>query len=514
MTEIFRTVGGILVTISLSIASFFGVQAPSQNVGATIPISVAVFTTSLQASITSSATSMTLVNGTNKAGNNLSGYTCFTIDEGTTIEEFVCGTATGTSIASMIRGIDPVDGDLEVTALKKAHRRGATVKITNYPALAIVSRILNGDETLPNKISYNSHPTFSSNTELIDKKYADDLAIAGAPDASTTVKGISEEATSAEINAGTATGGTSARLFVNPSDLASSNYASFLPSTGQKDALVGNNTDVAVGTGNKYVTQTGLQHNAEKYAADAGANDTYAITLSPVPTSYTNGMIVYFKANTANTGAATLNVNSLGAKTIVKGVNTTLADGDITAGMFVTVIYDGTNFVLQNPIANIVPSNKLYLSPSKTTMTGQTTEQTIASVTIPGGTLGTGNAIRFRTYMDVVNTVAETYVLKVKYGTTTIATGQTVTPSTAVLSGVLEFTLYANGATNSQYGVMLSALDYVLAQASTEKDYAHQTVEGTSAEDSTADKTLSVTITPSNTGITAHFYGMSVEQIR
>lgn len=86
------------------------------------------------------------------------------------------------------------------------------------------------------------------------------------------------------------------------------------------------------------------------YAADAGANDTYVITLSPAPTAYTTGMKISFKANTINTGAATLNVNSLGAKTIVKGVNTTLADGDIAAGMFCTVIYDGTNFVLQNPV--------------------------------------------------------------------------------------------------------------------------------------------------------------------
>lgn len=126
------------------------------------------------------------------------------------------------------------------------------------------------------------------------------------------------------------------------------------PSSSEKSALVGNNIDIAVGSGNKYVTQTGLQYNAEKYAADAGSNDTYVITLSPVPTSYTNGMVVYFKANTANTGVATLNVNSLGAKTIVKGVNTTLEDGDIAAGMFCTVIYDSTNFVLQNPVITAI----------------------------------------------------------------------------------------------------------------------------------------------------------------
>lgn len=88
--------------------------------------------------------------------------------------------------------------------------------------------------------------------------------------------------------------------------------------------------------------------DARYYAADAGANDTYVITLSPAPAAYAVGQTFRFKANTANTGAATLNINSLGAVTIVKGVSTTLADGDIAAGQINTVVYDGTNFVLQS----------------------------------------------------------------------------------------------------------------------------------------------------------------------
>lgn len=46
------------------------------------------------------------------------------------------------------------------------------------------------------------------------------IANPAATDASTTVKGVVEEATQAEVNAGTAAGGTSARLFVNPSTLS------------------------------------------------------------------------------------------------------------------------------------------------------------------------------------------------------------------------------------------------------------------------------------------------------
>src|SRR6188768_730121 len=69
------------------------------------------------------------------------------------------------------------------------------------------------------------------------------------------------------------------------------------------------------------------------YAADAQANDSYVITLSPVPSSYTTGMMIVFKANTANTTGCTINVNGLGAKDITKRVSTALSTGDILSQM-------------------------------------------------------------------------------------------------------------------------------------------------------------------------------------
>lgn len=95
--------------------------------------------------------------------------------------------------------------------------------------------------------------------------------------------------------------------------------------------------------------QAGSHTGADLYAADAGSNDTYVVTLAPVPLAYSTGMIVRFKANTINTGAATLNVNGLGAKSIVKDGNTALSDGEIIAGSIVEVIYDGTSFYLIGP---------------------------------------------------------------------------------------------------------------------------------------------------------------------
>ena len=95
---------------------------------------------------------------------------------------------------------------------------------------------------------------------------------------------------------------------------------------------------------------------AGMFAADAGASDTYTATLSPAITAYVTGAHYRFKANTANTGAATINFNSLGAKTIVKatgGITTALADNDIRAGQWVDLVYDGTNMQMQSTLGGV-----------------------------------------------------------------------------------------------------------------------------------------------------------------
>jgi hypothetical protein len=80
------------------------------------------------------------------------------------------------------------------------------------------------------------------------------------------------------------------------------------------------------------------------FGDDAGANDSYAVTVTNYPTAYAIGQRVVFQANTLNTGPATLNVNGLGAITIKKDYNQDLATGDIYANEIVDVTYDGTNF--------------------------------------------------------------------------------------------------------------------------------------------------------------------------
>ena len=111
--------------------------------------------------------------------------------------------------------------------------------------------------------------------------------------------------------------------------------------------VIGDNTGATSGT--TLIGGSTTINGSLNYAADAQANDSYVITLSPAPTAYTIGMQIVFRANTANSGAASINVNGLGVKTIVKRVSTILGNNDIAALKFCLLVYDGTNFVLLNP---------------------------------------------------------------------------------------------------------------------------------------------------------------------
>jgi hypothetical protein len=89
------------------------------------------------------------------------------------------------------------------------------------------------------------------------------------------------------------------------------------------------------------------QNQTQVYAADTGAANAYAVTLANSPGSYVAGLRVVFKVSHANTGASTLNVNSLGTKNITKSGTTALASGDLVVNQIVTAVYDGTQFQLQ-----------------------------------------------------------------------------------------------------------------------------------------------------------------------
>lgn len=98
-----------------------------------------------------------------------------------------------------------------------------------------------------------------------------------------------------------------------------------------------------------------------------GSANAYVYTPSNTsyPTAYVQGEIYSFKANFANTGATTLNINSLGAKNIYKKGNSgviALVGGEIQSGDMVSVSYDGTQFQLLSWIPIPATSNALTAS--------------------------------------------------------------------------------------------------------------------------------------------------------
>lgn len=78
--------------------------------------------------------------------------------------------------------------------------------------------------------------------------------------------------------------------------------------------------------------------------ATASGTDTYTVSVTPAGIQLTDGQRYHIQFTNANTGAATLNVNSQGAKSIKKRSGEDLDAGDITSGQHHLLAYDGTNF--------------------------------------------------------------------------------------------------------------------------------------------------------------------------
>lgn len=241
MQYILQKIGMTLAIPVIAVLQLVGltpqpVQAPitipavTQTLGAanTIETPVALFQTSLATAITSSASSMTLASGLTKDGTTLASSTySFIIDEGTAIQEFVKADCTNTACTNMVRGLSVVSGTTTIPTLQQAHRRGATVKITDAPLLLRITNLLNGGEKFSNPIQYST--SLSTTTLALDRSniasvgLLQDTAFSGAGviNASTAAKGVSQIATATQAASSTVTGSSGAQL-VLPSSISTS----------------------------------------------------------------------------------------------------------------------------------------------------------------------------------------------------------------------------------------------------------------------------------------------------
>ncbi len=124
------------------------------------------------------------------------------------------------------------------------------------------------------------------------------------------------------------------------------------------------------------------------YAEATGSVNAFEVDLVPAPLAYTGGLLVHFKSDHTVTGPATINVNGLGTKALLKGGSTSLASGDIVSGQLISAIYDGNEFQLLSPVLNptVAPIPKVenvlvYSEPTKENATTTVTTLGLPSFT-------------------------------------------------------------------------------------------------------------------------------------
>jgi len=134
----------------------------------------------------------------------------------------------------------------------------------------------------------------------------------------------------------------------------------------------------------------------------SGGTDAYACTFDRAITAYVTKACYKFTADVANVGPATLNLHSLGAKTIKKvqgGITTDLGDNDIRTGQIVTVCYDGQNFQCQNCAGNTATGSTCTPYGSSKALTNNTAIP-ILSATVANGSV---HASQVRYGVEVTN---------------------------------------------------------------------------------------------------------------
>lgn len=215
----------------------------------------------------------------------------------------------------------------------------------------------------------------------------------------------------------------------------------------QQNALAGDDSSIAVGSGNKVVTQTGLQIGAESHAVTTGAANTYEVALTPVPTALVEGMTLRLKTNFGNTGAALLAITGVNGATLGTATITIATPAVITLNSHGLVAGDIVKFTTTGALpTGIVAGTKYYVISS-----GLTSNTFQISATLGGSAINTTGS------QSGTHTLIRQTANITKLGTTAlvsgdIASGQEITltwdnTQWQLQNPVVNQTLFANGVT-------------------------------------------------------------------
>jgi hypothetical protein len=131
-------------------------------------------------------------------------------------------------------------------------------------------------------------------------------------------------------------------------------------------------------------------------AADTGTAAAHVLTPTTALVGYTSMLCLLYMPNVTNTGAITVNVSGLGAKSIKTLANADPTAGDIVAGQPLLLMYNGTNFIamagseLLSKTGNQTLTGNLTIAGNQTIsgtlgVTGATTLNTATGLTLPSG---------------------------------------------------------------------------------------------------------------------------------
>jgi len=245
--------------------------------------------------------------------------------------------ANGTATLTGVKTVLFISPYTETSGLAKTHAGGTKAIISNTAGFYDRLTGKDDDETINGLWTFVQPPISATNpttsTQIANKAYVDGIAIAGAPDASTTVKGITKLATApASPTSPIAVGDNDGRV----------------PTQGENDALVGSSGTPS--SSNKYITAddvsdaavSGKVVRATGTALPAldGVNLTNVVHTQYAPV-WKNGTVA-----AATTGGSTTQNIAHGLSATPKFIRLTIMMGGdgtgITQGVAVTT-YNGTN---------------------------------------------------------------------------------------------------------------------------------------------------------------------------
>lgn len=233
MSNFFAKLATVVVGALMSIGLVSAPAVAPATLGSNLPSSPALVDTYLASNIGTTDSSMTLAKGTTNDGISLSGYMCFTLDVNSPQLEYVCGTASGTAVTSMLRGIGFSNPNTTSSALAFTHRRFASVQSTDYPTLQLIVRQLTGVDTLASGSILRYDPGITNalvnanNQNLATVGFVASSTISGGVPATTVNAGIVKLATSTDLANGNTTttyGLVADARFFSSSSVSSTNY--------------------------------------------------------------------------------------------------------------------------------------------------------------------------------------------------------------------------------------------------------------------------------------------------